>query len=218
MKEKYTSFFQICGFPLDTDQEKRFEIYLSELKRWGQRINLTAIDKDEEIIKKLFLGSLSFSVVLNLQSLGEVMDYGSGAGFPGLPLKIRYPHLKMTLLEANTKKWAFLKYLCRELGLVDCLCLKQRGEELIKQENFRARYSAVLSRAVGHHDRLLDQATFLLAQGGICVFTQGLHWQAGRKKGLEGERKSMIFKTALDWHCPALEISHRLLVYERCST
>lgn len=218
MEEKYKSFFRIAGFPLDQDQERRFEIYLSELKKWGQRMNLTALHKDEDIIKTLFLSSLSFSAVLSLPNTGEVMDYGSGAGFPGLPLKIRYPSLKMTLLEANRKKWVFLKHLCRELGFLDCLCLNQRGEDLVGEEAFQARYGALVSRAVGQWERILEQAAILLAEGGICVFYQARAWREGDTGGGQvTQRIKMPLTEAFRWRCEALGMSHWLIIYRNSS-
>lgn len=104
-------------FELSQDQEKQFDIYLSMLQTWNKRMNLTAITDTEGIISHHFVDSLYASKFFNFNSIASLADIGAGAGFPALPLKIKFPHFFVVLIEVNTKKIQFLETIINELGL-----------------------------------------------------------------------------------------------------
>ena len=103
--------FRHYGFPLTEHQAAQFNLFRMELLRWNERINLTAITDDNEIVHKHFLDSLSVLEHISLRSTDSVVDIGTGAGFPGIVLKIYMPELRLTLVESSKKKLSFLKYL-----------------------------------------------------------------------------------------------------------
>ena len=109
--------FEQYGFPLTTHQVAQFDRYRTELLRWNKHINLTAITDADEIVHKHFLDSLSVLEHITLKSGEAVIDIGTGAGFPGIVLKIYVPDIRLTLVEASKKKGSFLKFLILQLNL-----------------------------------------------------------------------------------------------------
>ncbi|MEN3028551.1 MAG: 16S rRNA (guanine(527)-N(7))-methyltransferase RsmG [Aquificaceae bacterium] len=145
--------FRRNGFELSQKQVQNFSLYLQELKRWNRVHNLTSLREDRDIIVRHFLGSLTVSLCLKEKGVEvnglNLCDVGSGAGFPGVPLKIYYGDLiELTLIEAVAKKCSFLEYLKTRLGIsYRVLCKEaQRVEE---------RFDLVVSRALGKLEDIL---------------------------------------------------------------
>lgn len=151
---------------LSATQNKQFDIYLSELLKWNDKFNLTAITKPEEIRIKHFADSLSISEVVQL-SRQKVVDIGSGAGFPGIPLKIKYPDISLTLIEATRKKVDFLNHLVKELGLDRVIVIWGRAENVANQK--REQYDIALSRAVARLNILCELCLPYVKTGGIFI-------------------------------------------------
>ncbi len=142
--------------------------YLCQLKKWNQKINLTAITKDRDIIVKLFLDSLYCTRAMETVPDATVLDVGSGAGFPGLPLKIVNHALKLTLLEPHKKKVAFLRYVIGSLGLQDAMAVPERASDFAALGASRGYFSYVLIRALAL-DSILPFAESLLAKDGKVI-------------------------------------------------
>lgn len=156
------------GVDLSAHQAGQLIVYLDLLMRWNQKINLTAVRSAEDCVTRHFGESLYLSQCFDLQ--GRLLDVGSGAGFPGLALKIACPALTVTLLEPVAKKRAFLKEVAR-VCLMDSV--EVRGERLadfvIDAPEFR--FDTVTTRAVGDLNRLIPDATKRLAPGGrLCLW------------------------------------------------
>ena len=139
------------GVSLSDVQIQQFRRYYDEMSYWNSRVNLTRITGWEEVQQRHFVDSLTVGVALPDEVLrlgGKVLDVGSGAGLPGLPLKIAYPRLQVTLLESKAKKTAFLKHVARVLELEGLEVLTGRAEDLAHQPTLREAYDVVVSRAV----------------------------------------------------------------------
>lgn len=134
------------GVVLSDLQIDQFLIYLRELQKWNAKINLTGIQDACMIIQHHFIDSLSCILSGELEGFLRVVDVGTGAGFPGLPLKIYNPGLMMMLLDASHKKIAFVKNVCRKLGFLDVRCLAKQVEELGGEDR---EADLIVSRAVG---------------------------------------------------------------------
>jgi 16S rRNA (guanine527-N7)-methyltransferase len=157
---------------LTADQLAAFELYASELARWNQEFNLTTITDPAGIQVKHFLDSLSILTVL---PAGEaaVVDVGTGAGFPGLPLRLVRPDLHLTLVEATGKKASFCQALVERLGLRDVTVLKARAEELGQDPAHREQYDWALARAVAEMPVLAEYLLPLARLGGHALAQKG---------------------------------------------
>jgi 16S rRNA (guanine527-N7)-methyltransferase len=156
------------GIELLPAQLDAFEVYQRELVAWNERVNLTAITAHDEIIVKHFLDSLSVAPILQSESTHSLIDIGSGAGFPGVPLKIVFPSLRVTLLEATGKKVDFLKHIITQLALSDARAIHGRAEELSRDAAYREQYDAAVARAVAELPTLVEYALPFVRVG--CVF------------------------------------------------
>jgi 16S rRNA (guanine527-N7)-methyltransferase len=165
--------FSAADRPLDARRQQQFLSYMRELQHWNRTLSLTSIADDAGIIRKHFLGSLDFLRAFIPQPGQPLLDVGTGAGFPGLPLKLWHPELAVDLVESSQRKAVFLQHLCRVLGLADVRCLSTRVEELAQDETRRARYAVIVSRGVGGVRRWLPAALALLQVGGQLVLEKG---------------------------------------------
>ena len=146
LKETFTHY----GFPLTEHQAAQFNLFRTELLQWNEHINLTAITDNDEIIHKHFLDSLSVLEHISLRNGDSVIDIGTGAGFPGIVLKIYMPNIRLTLVESSTKKVSFLKYLITELNRCHMVNAHQRLDVEIFAE--RAEVCAQQQKHIGVYD------------------------------------------------------------------
>lgn len=138
----------MLGEELSQEQAAAFERYAVELLEWNQRFNLTAVTEREAIFTRHFLDSLSCWLGLRQTQPTSLIDIGSGAGLPGLPLKLWQPNLQLTLLESITKKASFLEHIVQVLGLQGVRVLAQRAEEAGQDPTHREAYDCAVARAV----------------------------------------------------------------------
>lgn len=157
------------GFPLDSVQLDQFVTYWHELKHWNSRMNLTSIQGDQEIIVKHFLDSLSVLQCFDIKPGDSVIDIGTGAGFPGLPIKIYMPDVQLVLVEPSLKKISFLRFLIAQLSR-NCQSntssswakpriVAQRAEECTTNDQHITAYDWVLTRYVASIE---DSAAYCL--------------------------------------------------------
>jgi 16S rRNA (guanine527-N7)-methyltransferase len=159
------------GVSLSQEMIQMFFIYLKELKEWNQKINLTSLKEDKTIITKNFIDSLS--LVPHLPSRSSLLDLGSGAGFPGIPVKIAKPSLKVTLLEATRKKASFQQHLIRSLGLSRINVIQGRAESLKSDSALPASFDIVTSRAFSKLKKFLMLGEPFVREGGCLVAMKG---------------------------------------------
>jgi 16S rRNA (guanine527-N7)-methyltransferase len=156
------------GLLLNPEQVARFKLYYEELICWNRRVNLTAIVDYDEVQLKHFLDSLT--VVLALEGIpSTVLDIGSGAGLPGVPLKILYPDIGLTLIDSVHKKAAFLNHLVERLGLEGVEVVARRAELLAHDESYREGFDLVLSRGVARLSTLSELALPFCTPGGAFI-------------------------------------------------
>ncbi|MBM3934990.1 MAG: 16S rRNA (guanine(527)-N(7))-methyltransferase RsmG [SAR202 cluster bacterium] len=178
------------GVPLDGDKIAAFERYAAELLDWNSRFNLTAVTDPLQIQSRHFLDSLTTVLALPqgyLARPGSMIDIGSGAGFPGIPLKIAFPQARLTLLEATAKKTAFLSHVAGALGLVDTTVVTGRAEDLGHSPEHRARYDLVVCRAVARLNTLAEITLPFAKRGGLVVAHKG----PGAAEEIEQARKAI---------------------------
>jgi 16S rRNA (guanine527-N7)-methyltransferase len=170
----------ILGISLTHDQMKAFKLYLKELNLWREKINLTSRKDDREVILKDFLDSLTLLKYLPQEK--SVLDLGSGAGFPGIPLRIVRPDLKIVLLEATRKKVFFLKEVLR-ISKLSGVEVRWSGEDG-GIEGLSATFDFVISRAFGSLLAFASEGVGFLKKGGILLAMKG-------KKGREELEESL---------------------------
>jgi 16S rRNA (guanine527-N7)-methyltransferase len=155
---------------LTEEQLDQFSAYYALLVDWNTRMNLTAITEKDEVVKKHFIDSLA--ALPYLEQGARVADVGTGAGFPGLPLLIVRPDLKMTLIDSLNKRVTFLQKVCEALGL-NATCLHMRAEDAGRDPRCREQFDAVLTRAVSALSVLAELTVPLVKVGGISIAYKG---------------------------------------------
>ena len=163
----------LLGLSLNPAQLEAFETYARELAAWNQRISLTTINEPSEVRSKHFLDSLSCWLALRGTPMERVIDLGSGAGFPGLPLKILRPEIQLTLVESVGKKAAFLRHIVQVLGLTGVEVLNQRVEALGQDQEYRESYDWALARALAPLPTLAEYLLPFVRVGGYALAQKG---------------------------------------------
>lgn len=164
---------KLLGLRLTAPQIRAFGIYARELEEWNQQMNLTAITDPRAMEMRHFLDSLSCLLARRPGAGCPVVDVGTGAGFPGIPLKIVYPAINLTLVEATEKKTTFLHHIVEILQLEKVTILNARAETLGKAVGHRECYDWVLARAVAEMRTLAEYVLPLCRMGGHCLAQKG---------------------------------------------
>ena len=157
------------GIQLSERQYQQFNNYFELLIEWNKVMNLTGITEYEEVNEKHFVDSLSIVKAVDIGSIETVMDVGTGAGFPGIPLKIAFPHLKVTLLDSLNKRIKFLDTVLSELKLEDIHTIHGRAEDYARKEEYRENFDLVVSRAVANLSTLSEYCLPYVKTGGLFI-------------------------------------------------
>lgn len=187
--------------PISGYQLSQFEQYAVLLKEWNKKVNLTAITDDEGIAVKHFIDSISILKCLTPDKHLQLMDIGTGAGFPGIPLKIMRPDINLTLLDSLNKRLVFLDEVGKQLGM-EALLVHSRAEESAQKDQYREKYDAVVSRAVANLPALCEYCIPYVKCGGVFISMKGPDGENELKAAenairLLGAKTDRIFKMTL---------------------
>ncbi|MYF25092.1 MAG: 16S rRNA (guanine(527)-N(7))-methyltransferase RsmG [Nitrospira sp. SB0678_bin_10] len=161
--------FTAIGMPHEPAAIEQFVFYLQEVMKWNERTNLTGHKSEEDIIGNLFIDSLACTKVLLPDTTSSVLDIGTGAGFPGIPMGIVCPQQAITLVEPNLKKVAFLHHIIGSLSLTNVCVEPCRIEQFSEKPEFHEKFDWVFMKAL-RFDLGLAYVTPLLSECGKCVF------------------------------------------------
>ncbi|MEF9917101.1 MAG: 16S rRNA (guanine(527)-N(7))-methyltransferase RsmG [Lachnospiraceae bacterium] len=156
MSQIFESKLKEMGIVLTDRQKQQFVAFYDILLEWNQVMNLTGITEEEEVNEKHFVDSLSLVKVVNLQEVHKIIDVGTGAGFPGIPLKIIFPHLEVVLLDSLNKRVKFLDAVIETLGLTGMKAIHGRAEDFAKTMEYREQFDLCVSRAVANLSTLSE--------------------------------------------------------------
>lgn len=184
-KQYFINMLEKINLMLDDKQIQDFYCYMNELIEWNKNINLTAITEEKEIIKKHFIDSLTIFKYLN--SNDKIIDVGTGAGFPGIPLKIADETFDITLLDSLNKRILFLDNVIEKLKLKNIKTIHSRVEDAAINPQYREKYDIATSRAVAQLNVLLEYLLPLVKVGGKCICMKG----GNVEEELENSKKAL---------------------------
>jgi 16S rRNA (guanine527-N7)-methyltransferase len=185
MSELQQQAQDLFNITLTDQQDAQFSRLQGLLLEWNTRINLTAITEPGAIRTRHFLDSLSVTRVADLTTPQAVLDVGTGAGFPGLPLAISFPALNVALMDATGKKIDFVQHVIDTLGLTNAHAFQMRAEDAGRETAHRAKYDLVLARSVARMPTLMEYTLPLAAIGGHVIAMKG---KTAQQEAVDGRR------------------------------
>lgn len=169
MSQIFENKLKELGIVLNDEQKRQFDSFYELLVEWNKVMNLTGITEYEEVNEKHFVDSLSITKAIDMNCVDNLIDIGTGAGFPGIPLKIAFPHLKVVLLDSLNKRIKFLNTIIEELELIDIETIHGRAEDFAKQGEYREQFDLCVSRAVANLSTLSEYCMPYIHTGGMFI-------------------------------------------------
>ncbi len=166
-KEIFIQELKKLNIKITEEQLNKLELFYDLLIKWNDLINLTRITKKEDVYLKHFYDSLTLTKVVNLNNINTLCDVGTGAGFPGIVLKILYPNLKITLIDSLQKRVNYLNEIIKELKLDNIKAIHIRGED------YHEKFDLVTSRAVANIEKLVNYTMHLIEKKGLFIAMKG---------------------------------------------
>ena len=163
----------LFGIELSSEQQRQFDTFHRLLDEWNDKINLTTITDPHEVRIRHFLDSLSIASVIGFETGDRLIDVGTGAGFPGVPLAIAFPQIEITLMDSTQKKLNFIDTVISEMGLKNAKTLHARAEDAGQDNQHREQYDVVTARAVAMLPTLIEYLIPFAKVGGFCIAMKG---------------------------------------------
>lgn len=166
-KEEFLEELAKIGIKPTEEQLSQLDKFYHLMLEWNEKINLTRITAEKEVYLKHFYDSLTLNKVIDLKNVNTLCDVGTGAGFPGVVLKIVFPNLRITLIDSLLKRVNYLNEIIKELKLQDIEAIHSRGED------YKGEFDVVTSRAVANIEKLVDYTMHLVSKNGVFVAMKG---------------------------------------------
>lgn len=201
---------------INENQIKQFMLYKDLLLEWNEKMNLTAITEDRDVIQKHFVDCVSIASKIDIPENINVIDVGTGAGFPGIPVKIAFPKMNITLLDSLNKRINFLEEVVKNLGLKNVNCVHSRAEDGGQNSEYREKYDMCISRAVANLAVLSEYCLPFVKVGGSFVSLKGPDVEEELKEGKKAIEKlgGEIVKTE-KIAIPDSDIIHSLVIIKK---
>lgn len=180
-EEKIKGYATLIDIELQEEQIEKMYLFMNEMIEWNKNVNLTAIVEPEEIIVKHFIDSLT--IAKNIKTNATVIDVGTGAGFPGIPLKIVREDLKIVLLDSLNKRVTFLNHIIDTLELKKIEAVHARVEEYAKNKKYRESFDIATSRAVANLSTLSEYLLPMIKVGGSAICMKGSEIEGEMEQG-----------------------------------
>lgn len=211
IKQQLIEGAKVLNVNLTDQQADQFMQYKTLLVEWNEKMNLTAITEDIEVITKHFLDCLTVQSSIDLSKIQTLVDVGTGAGFPGLVLKIAFPNIHITLIDSLNKRLKFLQHVIETLGLTGIECVHGRAEDLGKNKAYREQFEVCASRAVANLAVLSEYTLPFVQKGGYLIALKG---QKLDEELAEGEKAISILGGTIDQLVdvvvPYTDLNHRI--------
>ena len=165
--EEFIKYLEELNIYPTEEQLQKLEKFYNLLVEWNEKINLTRITTKEDAYLKHFYDSLTITKEIDLSKVNTLCDVGTGAGFPGIVLKIMYPNLKVTLIDSLQKRVNYLNTIIKDLELTDIEAIHSRGED------YKGQFDVVTSRAVANIEKLVNYTMHLVSQDGVFIAMKG---------------------------------------------
>jgi len=198
------------------DQLDQFETFYELLVEWNKAMNLTNITEYDDVMVKHYLDSINVAKAFNLKEVVKVLDVGTGAGFPGIPLKIILPHLSVTLMDALNKRVQFMNEVIDRLDLEQIDAIHSRAEILAQDLVFRSRYDLVVSRAVSQLATLSEYCLPFVKIGGYFIAYKSVDTEdeINEAKNAISILGGQIEKVS-DYEVPESDFSRRYVIFKK---
>jgi 16S rRNA (guanine527-N7)-methyltransferase len=166
-KEEFIVALKEINITLSNEQLNKLDLFYKLLVEWNNRINLTRIIEEEDVYLKHFYDSLTLIKAIDLTKVNTLCDVGTGAGFPGIVLKIVFPNLKITLIDSLQKRVNYLNKIIKDLELTNIIAIHTRGED------YKESFDVVTSRAVANIEKLVNYTMHLVSKDGVFIAMKG---------------------------------------------
>lgn len=216
MNEKLYELCKKNEIDLSEKQLEQFQIFYDYMIEMNQVMNLTSITEEDEVILKHFYDCMSIVKYFDFKPGEYVIDVGTGAGFPGIPLAILLPKVQFTLMDSLNKRIIFLQDVVKKCGLKNVECIHSRAEELAKNEKYREKYDVCVSRAVANLSVLLEYCIPFIKKGGMFISYKSISSEEELSDSNNAQNKLCCkLKKNISFELPDTDIRRNFLLFEK---